>query len=84
MLCKVIRRMLHMCDAAWAIFIRTLQFSAFYLLCSFMLLLEYEATGRWELYRLALLMYEQPQAFLLLSMLFTPIVEDVQSKSAHK
>lgn len=84
MLKKVICRMLGMCDAAWYIFIRTIQLSAVLLLCCFMLLLEYEATGSYELYWHAHLLYEQPQALLLLAMLFSVIIEDIQSRSSQR
>lgn len=74
---KIIKRMLCMCPDAWYIFIRSLQLTAFVLLCSFVLLLE--SNGRHELYMTAMTLYETGQALILIGALFSVFIEDAQS-----
>lgn len=66
-----------MCPDAWYIFIRSLQLTAFVLLCSFVLLLE--SNGRHELYMTAMTLYETGQALILIGALFSVFIEDAQS-----
>lgn len=74
---KIVKRMLCMCPDAWYIFIRSIQLTAFLLLCSFVLMLECQ--GRHSLYMTAMSLYETGQALILIGALFSVFIEDVQS-----
>ena len=63
-----------MCPDAWYIFIRSIQLTAFLLLCSFVLLLE--SKGRHDLYMTAMTLYETGQALILIGALFSVFIED--------
>lgn len=76
----IVERMLQMCPAAWYIFIRTLQLSCLLLFLSLVLLMEYsENPGSHTLYRLAIALYELPQALLIISMIGSVCIEDLQT-----
>lgn len=76
----IIERMLQMCPAAWYIFIRTLQLSCLLLFLSMVLLLEYTGnSGSHTLYRLAMALYELPQALLIISMIGSVCIEDLHT-----
>ena len=74
---KIVKRMLCMCPDAWYIFIRSIQLTAFLLLCAFVLMLECQ--GRHSLYMTAMSLYETGQALILIGALFSVFSEDVQS-----
>ena len=74
---KIIKRMLSMCPDAWYIFIRSVQLTAFVLLCSFILMLE--SPGRHDVYMTAMCLYETGQALLLIGAVFSVCIEDIQS-----
>lgn len=76
----IVNRMLQMCPAAWYIFIRTLQLSCLLLFLSLVLLIEYTGNaGGHSLYKLAMALYELPQALLIISMIGSVCVEDLQT-----
>ena len=78
---KTIGRMLSMCPAAWYIFITSVKLTAFVLLCAFVLLLGWGgsmAEGYRE-YMTAMSLYEIGQALLLIGVLFSVCIEDVQT-----
>ena len=80
-LIPILRRMLSMSPAAWYIFIRSVQLTGFLLLCSFILLIgwnENMLTGYAE-YMTAMSLYETGQAVLLIGVLVSVIIEDIQS-----
>lgn len=75
----IVRRMLRMCPAAWYIFIRSVQLSAFLLLCAFVLLMECDG-GIYDHYRLymsAVALSEITQAILLIAVIASVCIEDV-------
>ena len=74
---KIIKRMLNMCPDAWYIFIRSIQLTAFMLLCAFALLLE--CSGRHDLYMTAFSLYETGQIIILMGALCSVIIEDFQN-----
>lgn len=78
---SVFRRMLSMCPPAWQVFIRSLQLSVFLLLCAFMLMLE--CGGRlghdYILYSTANSLNELSQAVLLVAVVLSVCIEDIQS-----
>ena len=78
---KVIARMLNMSGDAWYIFIRSIQLTAFILLCAFALLLGCEGMllERHEQYMTAICLFETGQALLLIGALFSVLIEDAQS-----
>lgn len=80
-LAKVIDRMLKMCPEAWYIFIRALQLCVFLLLCAFILLLEWNGSmvESYKLYMTANSLNETAQAILLIAVLGSVLIEDVQS-----
>ena len=70
-----------MCPPAWYIFIRSVQLTGFLLLCSFILLIGWNGnmlTGYAE-YMTAMSLYETGQAVLLIGVLVSVIIEDIQS-----
>ena len=76
----IIERMLQMCPAAWYIFIRTLQLSCLLLFLSLVVLIEYMGnSGSHTLYKLAMALYELPQALLIISMIASVCIEDFQT-----
>ena len=77
----ILRRMLSMSPTAWYIFIRSVQLTGFLLLCSFILLIGWNGnmlTGYAE-YMTAMSLYETGQAVLLIGVLVSVIIEDIQS-----
>ena len=80
-LIPILRRMLSKSPAAWYIFIRSVQLTGFLLLCSFILLIGWNGnmlTGYAE-YMTAMSLYETGQAVLLIGVLVSVIIEDIQS-----
>ena len=80
-LIPILRRMLSMSPAAWYIFIRSVQLTGFLLLCSFILLIGWNGnmlTGYAE-YMTAMSLYETGQSVLLIGVLVSVIIEDIQS-----
>ena len=78
---QIIRRMLKMCPDAWYIFLSAVRLTAFLLLCAFVLLLDWGgsmATG-YTSYMTAMALYETGEAVLLVGVLFSAIIEDVQT-----
>ena len=77
---KTVSRMLGMCPAAWAVFIHTLRFSCLLLFLSVVLLIRYETPGEsYRLYQTAMALYELPQALLLVAVLGSVCIEDLQN-----
>ncbi len=76
----VVRRMLSMCPDAWYIFIRSIQLCCL-LLCAFILLLEWNGSmsEKYELYKTAMALSEICQALLLIAVIASVCIEDVQS-----
>ena len=78
---KIVRRMLQMCPGAWYIFISAVKLTSFLLVCAFMLLLAWDgnmAEG-FTKYMTAMALYETGQAVLLVGVLFSALIEDVQA-----
>lgn len=77
---KVLRRMLSMCPDAWYIFIRTIQLVAVLMLCSFVLLLEWNGSmvENYTHYMTALALTEIGQALLLIAVIASVCIEDAQ------
>ena len=76
----ILRRMLSMSPEAWYIWIRTIQLCVFLLLCSFVLLLEWSGSLLdYKLYLTALALNETAQALLLIALLASVIMEELQS-----
>ena len=76
----IIRRMLSMCPDAWYIFITSVKLTAFVLICAFVLLLSWDgnmAEGYCQ-YMTAMSLYEIGQALLLIGVIFSVCIEDVQ------
>ena len=78
---KIIHRMLCMTEAAWYIFIRSIQLTAFILFCAFVLLLACEEMyiENHAVYMTAVCLFETGQALLLIGALFSVLIEDAQS-----
>ena len=77
---KTVQRMLSMCPDAWYIFITSIKLTAFVLVCAFVLLLGWGgsmAEGYRE-YMTAMSLYEIGQAMLLIGVIFSVCIEDVQ------
>ena len=77
---KTVQRMLSMCPDAWYIFITSIKLTAFVLVCAFVLLLGWGgsmAEGYRE-YMTAMSLYEIGQALLLIGVIFSVCIEDVQ------
>ena len=81
---EIFRRMLCMCPDAWYIFIRSIQLTAFILICAFVLMLESQGNlfEKHELYMIAVTLYETGQAILLIGAVFSVCIEDIQSSKA--
>lgn len=78
---KILRRMLCMSDAAWYIFIRSIQLSGVMLFCSFMLLLSCDGSLMQRArYMTAIALYEGPQGILLGGLILSVIAEELQSR----
>ena len=78
---QIIGRILNMCPDAWYIFIRTLQLCAFLLLCAFVLMLECNGRlGRdYTLYMTVVSLNETSQCLLLIAVILSVIIEDIQT-----
>ena len=77
---KTVQRMLSMCPDAWYIFITSIKLTAFVLVCAFVLLIGWGgsmAEGYRE-YMTAMSLYEIGQALLLIGVIFSVCIEDVQ------
>ena len=76
----ILRRMLAMCPLAWYIFIRSMQLVCVLLLGAIFLLIAWDGNmlERYALYRNALALNETAQAVLLIAMLLSVIVEDLE------
>lgn len=78
---KILRRMLRMSDAAWYIFIRSIQLSGVMLFCSFLLLLSCDGSLMQRArYMTAIALYEAPQGILLGGLILSVIAEELQSR----
>lgn len=75
----VVKRMLRMCPDAWYIFMRTLQLSCLLLFLSLVSFIGYENTGSHELFNMAAALYELPQSLLIISMIGSICIEELQS-----
>lgn len=78
---KTLRRMLVMCPDAWYIFLSSCKLTAVLLLGSIFLLIGWNgcmAQGYTQ-YMTAMSLYEIGQAVLLIGVLFSAIIEDVQT-----
>lgn len=80
-LVRILDRMLKMCPEAWYIFIRSIQLCVFLLLCTFMLLLEWDGSMMegYKLFMTASALNETCQALLLIAVLGSVMIEDAQS-----
>ena len=73
-----IDRMLHMCPAAWLLFLRLLQLSCFLLVCAALLLIprDGDPARSWELCQLSAALQDMAQLALLGAVILPPVVED--------
>ncbi len=78
---KTVQRMLDMCPDAWYIFITSVKLTAFVLVCAFMLLLGWDGSMAegYRQYMTAMSLYEIGEALLLVGVLFSVLIEDVQT-----
>ena len=78
---KTVQRMLDMCPDAWYIFITSVKLTAFVLVCAFVLLLGWDGSMAegYRQYMTAMSLYEIGEALLLVGVLFSVLIEDVQS-----
>ena len=77
----IVRRMLYMSDAAWYIFIRSIQLSCVMLFCSFLLLLSCDGSLMQRVqYMTAMALYEGPQGLLLGGLILSVFAEELQSR----
>ena len=78
----VIQRMLAMCPEAWYIFIRSLQLSCVLLFGAFLLLLKWngDMLRNQSFYMTAQALNESAQGVLLVSLLFSVLIEDLQNR----
>ncbi len=77
----IVRRMLSMSDAAWYIFIRSIQLSCVLLFCAFMLLLDCDGSiMQREKYMTAIALFESPQGLLLGGLILSVCAEELQSR----
>ena len=78
---KTLQRMLAMCPDAWYIFITSVKLTAFILLCAFLLLLSWGGSMAegYTQYMTAMSLYEIGQALLLIGVIFSVCIEDVQT-----
>ena len=79
---RTIRRLLDMKPDAWYIFLRSLQLSCLLLLCAFALLLEYngDMLGKYPLYMTAQSLNESAQGILLVALILSVCMEELQSR----
>ena len=80
-LIQIVRRMLKMCPDAWYIFLSAVRLTAFLLLCAFVLLLDWGGSmaAGYTSYMTAMALYETGEAVLLVGVLFSAVIEDVQT-----
>ncbi len=78
---KTVQRMLDMCPDAWYIFITSVKLTAFVLVCAFVLLLGWDGSMAegYRQYMTAMSLYEIGEALLLVGVLFSVLIEDVQT-----
>lgn len=78
---KTIRRMLAMCPDAWYIFITSVKLTAFVLICAFVLLIGWDGSMSegYRQYMTAMSLYEIGQSLLLIGVIFSVCIEDVQT-----
>ena len=78
---KTVQRMLDMCPDAWYIFITSVKLTAFVLVCAFVLLLSWGGSmmDGYRQYMTAMSLYEIGEALLLVGVLFSVLIEDVQT-----
>ena len=79
---QTVRRMLDMKPDAWYIFLRSLQLCCMLLLCAFALLLEYngDMLGKYPLYMTAQSLNESAQGILLVAIILSVCMEELQSR----
>ena len=79
---KTIRRMLNMKPDPWYLFIRSIQLCCLLLLCAFALLLEYngDMLGKYPLYITAQSRNESAQGILLVALILSVCMEELQSR----
>ena len=79
---RTVRCMLDMKPEAWYIFLRSLQLSCVLLLCAFALLLEYngDMLGKYPLYMTAQSLNESAQGILLVALILSVCMEELQSR----
>lgn len=77
---KIICRMLEMCPDAWYIFITSVKLTAFVLTCAFILLLGWggSMSEGYRQYMTAMSLYEIGQALLMIGVIFSVCIEDIQ------
>lgn len=81
-LLQTIHRMLAMKDGPWILFLRSLQLCCVLLLCAFALLLEYngDQLGKYPLYMTAQSLNESAQGILLVAIILSVCLEELQSR----
>lgn len=79
---QTIQRMLAMKDGPWILFLRSLQLCCVLLLCAFALLLEYngDQLGKYPLYMTAQSLNETAQGILLVAIILSVCMEELQSR----
>lgn len=79
---KTIERMLCMKPDPWYIFLRSIQLCCVLLLCAFALLVEYngDMLGKYPLYSTAQSLNETAQGILLVAVLLSVCMEELQSR----
>ena len=79
---KTIRRMLATKNDPWYLFLRSLQLCCVLLLCAFALLLEYngDQIGKYPLYMTAQSLNESAQGILLVAIILSVCMEELQSR----
>lgn len=79
---QTIRRMLAMKSDPWYLFLRSLQLCCVLLLCAFALLLEYngDQLGKYPLYMTAQSLNETAQGILLIAIILSVCMEELQSR----
>ena len=79
---QTIQRMLAMKEGPWVLFLRSLQLCCVLLLCAFALLLEYngDQLGKYPLYMTAQSLNETAQGILLIAIILSVCMEELQSR----
>ncbi len=79
---QTIHRMLAMKDGPWVLFLRSLQLCCVLLLCAFALLLEYngDQLGKYPLFMTAQSLNETAQGILLIAIILSVCMEELQSR----